>query len=107
MGWTHDEHPGHEGYLVATEREANGTWHEVRYPDDQKRPVSSLLVACDCGWRSPRLVAPMGSMWFPFIVEIPERYRERAHELWRRHFDSLPDRPTLSAGDLHFEWPAG
>lgn len=100
MGWIHEEMPGHEGYLVAlVEREAgSGDWRELgRGPEKAadvmradaapKRELAARVVqvACECGWRSPRIDAPYGVTWAPFTVDAPEPFEEEAADMWREH----------------------
>jgi hypothetical protein len=98
MGWTNDAHPGHEGYLVAfVLREDESGWIRLRrlgYPDDDHKleRVAAIAVACECGWQSPRFVAPLGTKWSPFSVWLPERdeglLEACAAAQWHRHLET-------------------
>jgi hypothetical protein len=99
MGWQNEDAPGHEGYLIGLEPAPQdpGTWRELRYPDDKDRTLPSVemfQVGCDCGWRSPRFRAPLGTSWAPFFLELPYPYddslRSVAAELWGQHY-RMPD----------------
>jgi hypothetical protein len=93
MGWQHDEHPDHEGYLVGfVTREGcspeAGQYRELTYPaDDVTREVGRLGAGCDCGWRSPRWLpsSKKPATWTPYSVSASEDDKERAFELWQRH----------------------
>lgn len=100
MGWQ-CESGEHEGYVVGLEQSPNGyRWHELNSADDAKRvdgdpvrhhaglPVTHIQVACDCGWRSPRLVAPLRACWFPSFVDgLNESQDERARQIWKLHVE--------------------
>lgn len=87
MGWVRDNGEewsyGHEGYLVAVEK-VDGQWREIGL-DDQHRGefgVSHLQVACECGWRSMRFVAPLSTTWAPCSVMTTAAIDDLAYELW-------------------------
>lgn len=93
MGWLLDAAPRCEGYLVAVDK-ADGLWEEITYqkmrPIVKKTPgvryrVNTVQVACDCGWRSPRIAAPGGTEWSPYIVTTTKLFEERARDIWLRH----------------------
>lgn len=73
------------------ERTGNAYWHELQYPDGRGGEVPPLLVlcvqvACECGWRSPRIRAPRGVVWSPWNVTIASPLQEeQMRELWRSH----------------------
>lgn len=107
MGWINEDAPQHEGYLVALvleeERSADGLhvmrsrWRELSglvHDEETARRydgarITTVQVACDCGWRSMRLSAPLGTTWRPHIVLLPaldeEAFEALAHELWDAH----------------------
>lgn len=103
MGWQDDNQPGHEGYLVGLVRaegplatdwcsvEGVGLRRLASRADDQDRAdIAAVQVGCDCGWRSARLVPPLGTSWAPFTVQLPRDAHGRAFETaaraaWRRH----------------------
>jgi hypothetical protein len=93
MGWMHED-TAHEGWVVAVERrEQHGwtRWSEIGM-DDQigEVPAQWVQVGCDCGWRSPRLVAPVGTVWAPCSVFFPDAgFDDAAHDLWREHHIDL------------------
>lgn len=89
MGWISD-HPEHEGYLVGVEQTRNGLFRELGYPADvgrAERPLALVQVACDCGWRSPRLPALPGTRWAPCTVSAPASLESAAIALWREHVE--------------------
>jgi len=91
MGWFHDDAPQCEDYVVALEPEAGypGSYCEIRYPDDRPRTVRAVQVGCDCGWRSSIMIAPTGTTWHPFMVELPDGpYDERARLIWKEHIEA-------------------
>jgi hypothetical protein len=93
MGWFHDAHPGHEGYVVGIEKDRNGLYRELGYPDREPRArVHYFCLGCDCGWRSERFVAPLGAEYGPFSTELGDEALEDAcRDLWRRHVETLGD----------------
>lgn len=116
MGWMHDK-IGHEGYAVALERirddRGSYDWHEITYGrmcarvDAEQaagRPVTirveAVQAGCDCGWRSERLSAPLGTIWTPYIVSFPRVVEEQADDairaLWLEHMATAID---LSSSD--------
>jgi hypothetical protein len=102
MGWTTEENPGHEGYVIGLvpDRELGGVvrLRELRYPDDQAvvERVERVVVGCDCGWRSPHLLAPSGTSYAPFVCDLgggalSEAYRGRARRLWQAHVHDVDE----------------
>lgn len=64
-------------------------WRELS-GDEPERPVFFFQVACECGWRSPRMHAPMAARWTPSIVLLgSDLIEEAAAELWRRHANEM------------------
>lgn len=74
-------------------------FRELGPEDDDGRevPVRIIQVGCDCGWRSQRLRAPLGTTWSG-VVFLPRSEQERetaegpakpfetvCRELWREH----------------------
>lgn len=92
MGWMHDNHEGHEGYIVGLVEEGS-VFRELGYPSGEERQrLNYVSVGCDCGWRSLRLVAPARAEWVPFCVEThDEDFDERARALWLAHVESTDD----------------
>ena len=87
MGWMRDSGDDwsydHEGYLVAVEK-IDGDWREIT-PGDAHRGefhVSHVQVACSCGWRSERLVAPLGTTWAPCSVFTDGATDDLAYGIW-------------------------
>jgi len=103
MGWMSEQ--GCEGYPVALERDSKGRWRELTVGDEgRRRNLTAVQIACECGWRSPRLPAPLGSEWFPYACFLPEEFEQRALDIWREHLRTLPGPPTLVAGDMAYGW---
>jgi hypothetical protein len=110
MGWFRDD-PRHEGYVVGLVEEtvvlqgAAGEFRttilrELSYHRDQQRDVptdglalAAIQVGCECGWRSPRFLAPLAARWFPHHVDLDGWSDDRARELWGRHYDEETHRP--------------
>lgn len=109
MGWCNDDAPGHEGFLVALERiteRYSSHYRELRANVDERigdREIEVRVVqaACECGWRSQRLRAPLGTTWAPSIVMLPKHeqdgaaasptrkpFETMACELWSEHCQS-------------------
>lgn len=94
MGWTNDAAPGHEGHLVGllacddARRRGDG-FRELTIHDDRAATKGIFLrwvqVGCDCGWRSPRLDAPIGACWWSAYVDAPEWFEEECRVIWRAH----------------------
>jgi hypothetical protein len=97
MGWIHEDHPGHEGYVVGLSTRGGGVYRELGYAYSDTRPVPQTVeyvcVGCDCGWRSPRLQAPTGTRYEPFCVTLSEAAEERARHLWKEHIEMEADLP--------------
>lgn len=98
MGWYRDTAPGHEGYLIGIEKiDDTHRWRELGNQYDRERAwrekgikLTHVQVACECGWRSPRFLAPLGTEWHPSTVELPgwdERTEEQAAGIWGKHAD--------------------
>lgn len=123
MGWvcdqdTPDGHP-HEGYLVAVEpvTETNdrgyeirtGAWRDVGANWNRERDgqpcldVSHVQMACDCGWRSQRMLAPLGTTWSPCTVFLPTWHHgdldDASYRLWAQHIGTLTAQ-SASLGQL-------
>jgi hypothetical protein len=109
MGWFRDD-PAHEGYVVGLveeevefiypnlpRRQPHHSKHlrELTYSRDHDREVpegglrvATFQVACECGWRSPRFVAPFRARWLPYSLELgDEGLEDAARELWGAHYD--------------------
>lgn len=106
MGWF-ELFDGHEGYVVGYVREPkSGLVRELGYHPDDDRPVEChvdfFAAACDCGWRSPRFVAPLRATYAPHIVLLEDdQLEEAARELWSKHLREVyPER-------LHARRPDG
>jgi hypothetical protein len=108
MGWQ-SECGTHEGYLVGLVFDDQGVFAgKAGYPteqdddgagyrsgrmrelgggadDEHTVPLRFLKVACDCGWRSPLVRAPVGTEWYPSSVLADEKFRDRCGDLWQQH----------------------
>ncbi len=119
MGWELDESDAvdgqfHEGYVIGVERVTETApsgfvvttrrWREVGADFDHasddpsqraRRNVDYVQVACDCGWRSERMFAPLGTYWAPCCTELPATFDfEKAADdvvwsMWKSHVDGL------------------
>ena len=115
MGWQSDDGI-HEGYVVAIEREMvtnehgytvpTGAWRDVegaralmledgKWVPTRRVKVDHVQVACECGWRSQRLLAPLGTEWIPNLVLLGEpgggeQNDDAAYAIWRRHVEDAP-----------------
>lgn len=100
MGWLNDKAPGHEGWLVALVRDEerglarNDYFREMDLEDVRSlrceaapRPGMNMQVGCDCGWRSPRMRAPSGAEWHPFMLTVDEATEDACRALWREHLN--------------------
>jgi hypothetical protein len=95
MGWFFEDHHGHEGYVVAVEkddwsfRELHGddaTVARARSADGHRIAVKFFQVGCDCGWRSTRYAAPSRAYWSPSILELcDEQLEDACREEWCAH----------------------
>jgi hypothetical protein len=96
MGWLECSDRGveHEGWVLGFVQR-NGRWHELKNIDgkgDAPQIVGTIQVVCECGWRSPRLLAPLGTRFFPSCVDLPEESDEDlARLLWKKHLDEWAD----------------
>ncbi len=94
MGWMHDTAPGHEGYLVGllpcddARRRGDG-FRELTIHDDAEAAQGIFLrwvqVGCACGWRSPRMDAPIDASWWPAHVATSAWFEEQCRVIWRAH----------------------
>lgn len=95
MGWSHDDLPTHEGYIVgvvALEGSSYRTRELGSIDNDADQPVERIQVACSCGWRSAIVNAPLGTRFSPSIVIFPsgtteQRTEDRALLEWNTHID--------------------
>lgn len=78
---------------------SHGALHrELSYPEDEHavNAIKRVKVGCSCGWRSPELHVPFGTMayFFPFVCGFQgphaEQIEDRAAELWHEHLRSGP-----------------
>lgn len=84
----------HEGYLVGIvlATDAGGAPSSWRYRelslsagDDGNVRLTRVQMGCSCGWRSPRLVAPVGTLYFPSIVDAPQAFEDECAARWHEH----------------------
>lgn len=112
MGWQNDD-GSHEGWVEGLVREqetdargyvvSTGRWLEVGADFDHestdpamraRREVSHVQVVCTCGWRSQRMIAPLGTYWAPCCTVLPSPVPGRpdweggAWRVWRGHLDA-------------------
>jgi hypothetical protein len=98
MGWLVDDgHPhgyDHEGFVVMVVKSPDDWhWREMSYPE---RTVPAgveirIQVGCECGWRSHRMVPPLGAEWIPCCVNMSDDDHELLAAIWRaEHRDRLP-----------------
>lgn len=107
MGWfdTDSDPDGrHEGYIVGLVPaiDADGEVSTWRFrelssaagddPGAIDLPLSTVQAGCDCGWRSPRMQAPHGTVWVPFSVIASEWLEEQCRQRWREHVTREADR---------------
>lgn len=104
MGWyREDGRPDawdHEGYVVMVVKQPDDwDWRELGmakhgHPDDLAIPAGALVkiqAACSCGWRSHRMVPPLGVEWMPFCVLMSDEDEDEVAAVWRvEHRDRLP-----------------
>jgi hypothetical protein len=114
MGWldeSNESYRGHEGYLVAVVQ-AGSRWRELGAPLELQRPhrvpeaaaasrglsVHTVQVGCECGWRSPRFRAVEETSYFPYYVDAPAYFEERAKRMWHeQHLERVQDYAGLVA----------
>jgi hypothetical protein len=103
MAWFNEQAPRHEGYIIGlrpvTTEAGSIDFRALGDEDDDGRtevPLRIVQVGCDCGWRSQRLRAPLGTTWSGFVL-LPRAEQERetaggpkpfetvCRELWREH----------------------
>lgn len=84
MGWCSDSAPEHEGYLLAI-RKDDWRWVELHSEDGNVDRVHYVQVGCECGWRSSRIAAPMGTTFMPSSVLASPAMEELGHRLWLEH----------------------
>jgi hypothetical protein len=92
MSWTRDDCPGHDGELIGLVAEDPGDggrrdgFREL-HPDTDAAPdfLRWVAVACSCGWRSPRMEAPIDASWRDGQVDTSEWFEARCRQIWRAH----------------------
>lgn len=99
MGWIRDGMEDHEGFVAMVVRD-DWRWRELGI-DDRAIPTDEhgykvqhrLQVGCECGWRSERFVAPLGTDWAPCSVVLPDEETEDAAALYwsEMHMDRLSE----------------
>lgn len=84
---------------ISSDELVSGVWSI----DHRRRVlVYRVQVACECGWRSPLLIVPLGATWTPCSIELDARDEAAAYDLWRRfHVDHLDEWPA----SLTQAWP--
>ncbi|HKY40716.1 MAG TPA: hypothetical protein VJN18_32500 [Polyangiaceae bacterium] len=86
MGWCSNDHPEHEGYLIGLVKPKDGwRYRDLNEGDGQVDRVAYVQVGCDCGWRSPRIYAPVGTKFIPSVVLAEPAFDDLAVELWKEH----------------------
>lgn len=120
MGWLiddgRDDSYDHEGYVVGLVKDdpkhtGFEAWRELgaddRRPIHWSNPMVRLYiqVGCSCGWRSQRLVPPVGTEWMPCCVVMDEEHSERAAAVWehehRRRLPECDGYRSVSLRQLH------
>lgn len=94
MGWLDVELPDHEGFIVGVEEipGRRGFYQQLPTGRDEKqqpRKIKLVQVACDCGWRSSRIRAPLSTEWMPYTVIADEWFEDIARALWKEHLKTL------------------
>jgi hypothetical protein len=106
MGWLHMSHPGHEGYIVGLVKDVEShkgwfSWRELRYdaaPEvrelDFERTkkengirVSTIQVACECGWRSPRIANVARTRFYAWFVETTPDLEDACRARFYAHLE--------------------
>jgi hypothetical protein len=93
MGWFRFDDPdNHEGFVVGVVRDGEYRWRELGLDDRDPIAVTTIQIGCECGWRSQRLTAPLGTAWAPCCVffpgrsdsifETPEMWEDLAAAIW-------------------------
>lgn len=85
MTWTHGGTPDCRGRLVGFATLPDGSVEELGAGDHPIACVVALLVECDCGWRSPRFQAPLGTCWDGAEIDTPPEFAASAEKLWLSH----------------------
>lgn len=106
MGWLRDSGEewsyDHEGYIIAVEK-VDGEWREIGMADIPRGTftVNELQVACECGWRSGRFLAPLGTEWAPCSVMTTEAVDDVAYGIWAdEHRNLLSERARYRLLDV-------
>ena len=100
MGWFNedvDPELRHEGHAVALVQEDGWRWRELGVDDRGHHDITWMQVACTCGWRSPRMLAPVGTTWWrsidlPAFLDDPYHWEDIAETFWAEHMagDLIP-----------------
>ncbi len=94
MSWFLDSLPGHEGALLGLlpceDARRRADWYRELTPHDAELAkhgifLDQVQVGCECGWRSPRMDAPIGACYWPSYVDAPEWFTDQARTIWRAH----------------------
>ncbi len=93
MGWSNELTPGHDGYLLGLVPQRGSSVSKITV--DAWRPLSGedvevlylrvVQVGCTCGWRSPRMEAPIGACWQLDHVRASDWFLEDCRIIWRAH----------------------
>jgi hypothetical protein len=101
MAWSNVAFAGHEGFLVGFVRDQGGVLYELGelgYPDGDRAALTAhaFVVACNCGWRSPRMLG------HPAMRECERfEYEQAARTIWHRHvLRDAPDMRVSTSGVL-------
>lgn len=79
-----------------------------------ERTIYHVQVACECGWRSPRMTAPIGTTFAPWTVDLPDSlgmasrdFEGRALKLWQAHMDDVAQVDDVAGVLLGLAKPRG
>jgi hypothetical protein len=83
--WSDDAFPGHRGFAIGFVRSDGGALYELSElgyatDDDSALDAHLFAVACECGWRSPRMQGRRDAPTRP----RPD-YEQAALLIWHRH----------------------
>ena len=102
MGWFYEDNVKHEGYIVGVVEEGPQLFRELSYSrSDKEQQVNWIQIGCECGWRTQRFHAPLGTSYFPHTIFLRDKQVEdEARAIWQNHVKECEPPPGSKLSHL-------